>query len=351
MKKAQKRNIAIVSIILAVILFVAMIGWCTNGFKDWTITKIKEKADDIIAVDENGNNMTDKGTYPLPKNIVFTPMSTMTGSVTVTATLTPSTAANQKVDWAVAWVNASSSWASGKTVTSYATVTTSSDGALTATVNCLQAFGEQIQVTVTSRDNIDVTANCTLDYAMRRTISSMTYTATNTDYNFVFDSTTNKILLPVISAIGFDTMVHTKKTNYIDNNVYTVENESLSFSMKIKASAELITALTAQGLTSDCADWLQMNDGYNEYKDIIYALGGRSALRESLGLDYYQLNITKYNKLLTAFSNTSSIDFYLQLATTFKYGGQSIAEFSYHFDHNSVGLAVSGVALSGNVIV
>jgi len=278
-------------------------------------------------------------------------MSTMTGSVTVTATLTPSTAANQKVDWAVAWVNASSSWASGKTVTSYATVNPSSDGALTATVNCLQAFGEQIQVTVTSRDNIDVTANCSLDYAMRRTISSMTYTASNTDYNFVFDSTTNKMLLPIVSALGFDAMTHVKKINYTNNDVYTVENESLSFSMKIKASAELISALTVQGLTSDCADWLEMNEGYNEYKDIIYALGGRSALRELFSIGYYQLNITKYNKLLTAFSNTSSTDFYLQLATTFKYGGESIVEFSYHFDHSSVGLAVSGVALSGNVIV
>ena len=47
------------------------------------------------------------------------------------------------------------------------TVTPTSDGALTANVNCLKAFGEQIKVTVTSRVNPEAKAECTLDYARR----------------------------------------------------------------------------------------------------------------------------------------------------------------------------------------
>ena len=54
----------------------------------------------------------------------------------LTATITPSNATNQKVDWTVKWKNASSSWANGKTVTDYVTVTPTSDGALTANVEC-----------------------------------------------------------------------------------------------------------------------------------------------------------------------------------------------------------------------
>ena len=88
-------------------------------------------------------------------------------SVRLTATITPVAASIQTVDWSLAWVNANSTWASGKTVTDYVSITPTEDGALTADVQALQAFGEQIQVTVTSRDNPDVKANCTLDYAKR----------------------------------------------------------------------------------------------------------------------------------------------------------------------------------------
>ena len=40
---------------------------------------------------------------------------------------------------------------------------------MTANVECLQAFGEQIEVTVTSRENAKATASCTVDYARRIT--------------------------------------------------------------------------------------------------------------------------------------------------------------------------------------
>ena len=60
---------------------------------------------------------------------------------TLTATITPSDAANHGVDWTVAWSNPSSIWASGKTVTDYVTVVPTASGAKTATVSCLQPFG------------------------------------------------------------------------------------------------------------------------------------------------------------------------------------------------------------------
>ena len=82
----------------------------------------------------------------------------------LTATITPDNATNKAVDWTIAFVNAESEWATGKTVTDYVTVTPTADGALTANVECLQAFGEQVRVTVTSRDNTAVKANATVDY-------------------------------------------------------------------------------------------------------------------------------------------------------------------------------------------
>lgn len=86
---------------------------------------------------------------------------------TLTATITPADANNKAVDWSIAWVNSNSAYASGKTVTNYVTVTPTSDGALTANVECKQAFGEQIKVTATSRDNPAMKAECTVDYPPR----------------------------------------------------------------------------------------------------------------------------------------------------------------------------------------
>ena len=88
---------------------------------------------------------------------------------TLTATVTPVNAVDKTVDWSVAFVNPASAWATGKTVTDYVTVTPTSDGALTANVECLQAFSEQIEVTVASREFSSVKATCTVDYAQKIT--------------------------------------------------------------------------------------------------------------------------------------------------------------------------------------
>lgn len=94
---------------------------------------------------------------------------------TLTAAITPSDANNQLVDWGIAWKNSSSAWANGKTVTDYVTVTTATDGALTANISCLQAFGEQVIITCTSRDNPNANATCTVDYAQKLTSYELSF--------------------------------------------------------------------------------------------------------------------------------------------------------------------------------
>lgn len=92
-----------------------------------------------------------------------------TSSKTITATLLPE-GATDEVDWTFAWQNAESTWASGKAITDYVTVTPTADGALTATVKALKAFGEKVVITVTSRSNPQAQAQCVCDYAKRRNI-------------------------------------------------------------------------------------------------------------------------------------------------------------------------------------
>ena len=137
-------------------------------------TKQTEQAavnEQAAVIDGEGNAMVSGKTYAMPQRMVFSATAaeavTASDGITLTATVSPETADNKAVDWAASFVNPLSSWASGKTVTDYVTVTPTSDGALTANVNCLKAFGEQIKVTVTSRVNPEAKAECTLDYARR----------------------------------------------------------------------------------------------------------------------------------------------------------------------------------------
>ena len=99
-------------------------------------------------------------------------MPTVESAYTLTATITPSDAANHGVDWSVGWSNPNSNWATGKSPSSYVTVSTTSDSKV-ATVSCLQPFGTQVIITATSQDNPNVKATCTVDYAQKVTAASL----------------------------------------------------------------------------------------------------------------------------------------------------------------------------------
>ncbi len=89
------------------------------------------------------------------------------GTATVTATIEPADTQNKDVEWAVAFKDAQSQWATGKTVTDYITVEPTESGSLTATVTCKQAFGEPIEIKVTSKDNPACIAIVQADYIKR----------------------------------------------------------------------------------------------------------------------------------------------------------------------------------------
>lgn len=78
----------------------------------------------------------------------------------LTATISPATATNQNLDWSLAFVDAGSSWANGKNVSDYVTLTAEGK---TATVKMLKKFSEQMIVKAKSKDGSDVSATCTLD--------------------------------------------------------------------------------------------------------------------------------------------------------------------------------------------
>ena len=161
--------ITAISLVLVAILSIGLL--CALFIQPKDDKPAEETTQQAAVIDDKGNMMVSGTAYAMPARMVFATtaaeVSNASEGITLTATISPETADNKAVDWSVAFANQSSSWAEGKNVADYVTVMPSSDGALTANVNCLKAFGEQIKVTVTSRVNSDAKAECTLDYARR----------------------------------------------------------------------------------------------------------------------------------------------------------------------------------------
>lgn len=92
-------------------------------------------------------------------------------SKTLTATITPASAENKKVNWSVSWADDAA--LKDKNISEYITVTPASDGALTATVTCKKAFrGSMAIVKVVTRDG-GYTATCTVAYEGKPTSMSI----------------------------------------------------------------------------------------------------------------------------------------------------------------------------------
>ena len=221
----KKRN-KIISIILSGTFVLAAIGLgigigLKKPAKDPTADVVVMPDEDIVS-DSDGNKLNDGDFHPMPTGMLFAP-SAMANTqdeemtVNIVATITPNDAANKAVDWTVAFVNATSAWANGKTAMDYITAEPTTDGALTAAITCKEAFGEQIKITVTSRDNPDASASCTVDY--KQQFEGYLFSASQTGKTSTLNNSTKKGTI----YADFETTEQLKITySYKKSSVYTV---------------------------------------------------------------------------------------------------------------------------------
>ncbi len=139
---------------------VVSVGVATEGFTNWAPSTEQNTSifnGSMIAGDWFGNGMSLS---------MVKASAAEADTVTVTATLsTVGSGYSDKLTWTPAF-KSNSTWASGKKVADYVTVTPASD-THSITVKCKQAFGEPIVITAASVDNSDVKATCQLDYVKR----------------------------------------------------------------------------------------------------------------------------------------------------------------------------------------
>ena len=145
---------------------------CGKGGVNLSVLERPEKgyaAKDSLLIGESlGNGITVKSTkLSAAEYAEYNVSAQAETAYTLTATITPANATDKTVDWTVKFANPSSAWAAGKTATDYVGVVPNT--ATTAIAACTEPFGEQIVITVTSRDNSAVYAECTVDYVSRMT--------------------------------------------------------------------------------------------------------------------------------------------------------------------------------------
>lgn len=224
--KSNKIVTAVLAILLVIVIAgaAALVGVLSNGFKDWTKFQPDEQTEQTDETADNGGAIIGESVGSgvkvmsakiAPENYAANGVSAQAETAyTLTATVLPEKASNKAVDWAVSFVNPSSAWATGKTVTDYVTVTPTADGALTANVECLQAFGEQIKVTVTSRNNAEATATCLVDYAER----VAGYTLTLTNGGVTISSSDPEYTVTGNSSVSISKGEYTKTVGTIEEN-------------------------------------------------------------------------------------------------------------------------------------
>lgn len=382
----SKKFIAIT--ICFVLIAIILCGMMTSWFQDWNpycwfghsyneegiCTKCgAEQPAEVVEPEDPDDEKPDEGEEPLENGgMVATVLPSKTNmrlgarraaqtpagenTYELTATINPVTAVYKVVTWDVAWKDASSAWATGKTVTDYVTVT---PNGLKATVTCLQAFGEQVVVTVTSNDNTSATASCNVDYVEK---------VLGVNFQMPAVTTTE----PAISYT-FDTSVYTIKADLnltLDGYIMTLTDD---FDAKMREIVDASFPFEPDA-SDDLSDYIgSTNEIFIELSDSKLSLShfdGQEHPDESpfsgiIGLIFnmpYGISdlervegavIHYFSKAIEDFGSGAHATF--DVSFTSSYNGQTYSSgtktVEVRFDASNVYVAVSGVQLNSGSII
>lgn len=327
-KKSKVLN-GILGGILALVIAggVAAVGVFSNGFKDWNKFKKDDTkqeqpmppsedsgGSDITAEASNGIRLMSMKLAPM-QYAAYGVAANAESAYTVTATVYPEDAANKLLDWTVSFKNASSTWASGKKVTDYVTVTPSSDGAMTAVVQNIAAFGEQVVVKVTSRDNTAAYATLNVEYLQRTT----GYTLTLDGKTYATTGTKANAAKPTFAA----SQSAAAKVTVNKSSVYTRANTDKAEYFTIKPTAAFKTAITNAGLSATALKEYSGN-----------ASATLSGWFDSTWGTALYANNTQRNKLISAIKGFSGNAYEIVIYTA--NGGEQLATFGITLDSSVI---------------
>ena len=194
--------------------------------------------------------------------------SAVTGeSITITATVEPDNEAeNTGVDWTAAWKNAESVWASGKSVSDYVTLTPGGENyaaSKSVTLENLQPFGEQIIIKATARDDPEITATCTADYAQKPVNFSLSFGEVSCNFGGDTDVTLE------INANAETAPGGAADAQFAKSEVYSLSQE---FTVSYELTGKKFMSYTASGYGVEgwyiFGTYLNSPDFKDEYADL-----------------------------------------------------------------------------------
>lgn len=178
----SKRGIigVIVAITISVLLLAVaagVMGYGTNGWTDWSFNNFTHKTEYTAPVETENNGgaiitpAKSNGISLMAMRVAvedYEDYGIDTQSVdsvfNLSVTYTPANTTFQETDYTVAFKNPNSTWAKGKNVASFATITQSVTGSKNAQLKILNPFSEQIIVTARNSRHQSIYATTTVDY-------------------------------------------------------------------------------------------------------------------------------------------------------------------------------------------
>ena len=333
----------IITILSVVTLISAAVG---IGF----LVKTNDKAP-VASVEEASATITDESdtvldgeeVHAMPTRMLISrsPMraqaaENQTVSTKIAANISPYNATNKSVDWSLAFVNTESEWANGKTVTDYVTAVPETDGALVATVSCMQPFGEQIKLTVTSRDNPNASASCFIDY--KQMLTGYTISVEQSGKTATVDNETKTGTLYADFSVEMPITV-----NYAlkKSDVYTVplaDDEVNAPKLSAEYKSGLITAVNAIKANSCVMPVVEESDNSFIVKNVLD--------KNFIG----DFGSSDFNKAVKAVESNKSKCVIIKLKDT---DGNILAEYSFNIDTTAIKnvVKVEGLTLDETTFV
>lgn len=251
-----KSKIKTIVMVIAILLCLALAGgWIAQTVvhkqKEPTLAQAYEKAKDGMQVDldNDGNEVQLMSALIAEADYDEYGVSALAESAyTLNATVTPDNANNKGLTWSLSFANPTSSWANGKTPSSYVTMTSSGTQ---ATLSCNQAFGEPIYVTATSTIDSSKSARCTLQYKQK--IASVSFNVGGLTFypctgGYSYDD--GKKLGGCRIYPTFDEPLYDSYTiTMTKSDTYTVPADNLSVKFEFLSTETLLNALVRGGYT------------------------------------------------------------------------------------------------------
>lgn len=202
MSKKLFLNILLISLVMLLLFFIVFAVWFTyNSVQLGHESSVKEDIPLSVGdVEEKGIKLSASEPTVLSNDVI---------TQQLTAQVLPADADVKTVSWSVSWQNPSSAFATGKNVTDYVTVSPVSTGALTATLSCVQDFGEKIVVKVTSDDNAEIFATAVCDYLQR--VKSLVFTLNDIEMigtGYTYDVVYSNYTIPVEIELSFGNKIY-----------------------------------------------------------------------------------------------------------------------------------------------